>query len=85
MINLSLGNDAEKDPNSPDSIAINNAVLAGVVAVIANGNAGPSYYTMGSPASAQLAISVAAVTAPSSSMLHRSKALLNRYTYEPLK
>lgn len=39
VINLSLGSDSEKDPNSPDSIAINNAVLSGVVAVIANGNA----------------------------------------------
>ncbi|WP_164545483.1 S8 family serine peptidase [Paenibacillus albus] len=65
VINLSLGSDAEKDPNSPDAIAINNAVLAGVTAVIANGNAatdGPYYYSMGSPASSQLAISVGAVT-----------------------
>lgn len=65
VINLSLGSDAEKDPNSPDAIAINNAVLAGVTAVIANGNAaadGHYYYSMGSPASSQLAISVGAVT-----------------------
>ncbi|MFB9324999.1 S8 family serine peptidase [Paenibacillus aurantiacus] len=65
VINLSLGSDAEKDVNTPDAIAINNAVLAGVVAVVANGNAGdsaPYYYTMGSPASSQLAISVGAAT-----------------------
>ena len=30
VINLSLGSDGEKDPNSPDAIAINNAVLSGV-------------------------------------------------------
>ncbi|AHV95165.1 S8 family serine peptidase [Paenibacillus sabinae] len=67
VINLSLGSDAEKDVNSPDSIAINNAVLSGVVAVIANGNAGPGYFTLGSPAVSQLAISVGAVTSPTKS------------------
>ncbi len=67
VINLSLGSDAEKNVNSPDSVAINNAVLSGVTAVIANGNAakaGYYYYSMGSPASAQLAISVGASTTP---------------------
>lgn len=70
VINLSLGSDSEKDPNSPDAIAINNAVLSGVVAVIANGNAaqqGPYFYSMGSPATSQLAISVGAATSPSKS------------------
>ncbi|NBD23007.1 S8 family serine peptidase [Paenibacillus glycinis] len=65
VINLSLGSDLEKDPASPDAIAVNNAVLAGVVAVVANGNAGAGqqyYYSMGSPASAPFAISVGAVT-----------------------
>lgn len=62
VINLSLGSDDVKDPNSPDIIAINNAVLAGVVACVANGNAGPNFYTMGSPAASQLAISVGAAT-----------------------
>ncbi|WP_152395260.1 S8 family serine peptidase [Paenibacillus guangzhouensis] len=62
VINLSLGSDAEKDVNSPDAIAINNAVLTGVIAVIANGNAGPGYFTMGAPATSQLAIAVGAVT-----------------------
>ncbi|MBP3962925.1 S8 family serine peptidase [Paenibacillus lignilyticus] len=68
VINLSLGSDLEKDPDSPDSIAVNNAVLAGVVAVVANGNAGGGnqyYYSMGSPAASQMAISVGAVTSDS--------------------
>ncbi len=68
VINLSLGSDSNKDPNSPDAIAINNAVLSGVTAIVANGNAadeGPYYYSMGSPASSQLAISVGAVTSDS--------------------
>jgi minor extracellular serine protease Vpr len=69
VINLSLGSDLEKDPDSPDAIAVNNAVLAGVVAVVANGNAGTGahyYYSMGSPASSQLAISVGAATSDGS-------------------
>lgn len=62
VINLSLGSDSDKDVNSPDAIAINNAVLAGVVAVIANGNAGEDgYFSLGAPATSQLAISVGAV------------------------
>ncbi|SDS59511.1 Serine protease, subtilisin family [Paenibacillaceae bacterium GAS479] len=68
VINLSLGADAVKDPFSPDSIAVNNAVLSGVVAVVANGNAaddGHYYYSMGSPANSQLAIAVGAVNSPS--------------------
>lgn len=68
VINLSLGSDSNKDPNSADAVAINNAVLSGVTAVIANGNAadeGRYYYSMGSPASSQLAISVGAVTSES--------------------
>ncbi|WP_342562478.1 S8 family serine peptidase [Paenibacillus sp. FSL R7-0345] len=65
VINLSLGSDSEKDVNSPDSIAINNAVLSGVVAVIANGNNGEAgYFSLGSPAASQLAISVGAVNSP---------------------
>lgn len=65
VINLSLGSDSEKDVNSPDSIAINNAVLSGVTAVIANGNNGEDgYFSLGSPAVSQLAISVGAVTSP---------------------
>ncbi|KOS02551.1 S8 family serine peptidase [Paenibacillus polymyxa] len=82
VINLSLGSDSEKDPNSPDSIAINNAVLSGVVAVIANGNAaqeGPYFYSMGSPATSQLAISVGAATSPSKSF--SGTASVTRDTY----
>ncbi|MCM3749635.1 S8 family serine peptidase [Paenibacillus pasadenensis] len=73
VINLSLGSDDAKDAFTPDSIALNNAVLDGVVAVVANGNNAVDseqyYYSMGSPASSQLSISVGAVTSDS-----------NRYT-----
>ncbi|MCC3380528.1 S8 family serine peptidase [Paenibacillus farraposensis] len=82
VINLSLGSDSEKDPNSPDSIAINNAVLSGVVAVVANGNAAQDqnyYYSMGSPATAQLAISVGAATSPSHSYSNRASVSIATY------
>ncbi|ASR49403.1 serine protease [Paenibacillus kribbensis] len=82
VINLSLGSDSEKDPNSPDSIAINNAVLSGVVAVVANGNAaqeGPYFYSMGSPATSQLAISVGAATSPSHSYSNRASVNFSTY------
>ncbi|WP_339158864.1 S8 family serine peptidase [Paenibacillus sp. FSL W8-0186] len=65
VINLSLGSDAEKNVNSPDAIAINNAVLSGIIVVSANGNAGPGQYSMGSPATSQLGIAVGAVTSDS--------------------
>ena len=57
VINLSLGG-GSSDENAPDSIAVNNAVLAGVTAVVSNGNSGPGRQTVTSPASAVMAISV---------------------------
>ncbi|RNB91456.1 peptidase [Brevibacillus fluminis] len=70
VINLSLGSDLEKNSDSADSIAVNNAMLAGTITVIANGNAardkeGQFYYTAGSPAGALLPITVGAVSSPS--------------------
>jgi minor extracellular serine protease Vpr len=63
VINLSLGNDFNNS-YSPDAIAADNAALAGVTVVLSNGNTGPGDYTVGSPATAQLAISVGASTPP---------------------
>ncbi|MBO7743746.1 S8 family serine peptidase [Paenibacillus sp. MWE-103] len=65
VINLSLGDDATKDPYSAEAVAINNAALAGVVPVIAAGNAAmdaPYYYSLGSPSTAELGITVGAAT-----------------------
>lgn len=59
VINMSLGSDfGSKD--SPDAIASTNAALAGVVVVISAGNAGPNQYIVGSPGTADGAITVAA-------------------------
>ena len=54
VINLSLGSDDEKDPYSPDALAVNNAVLAGVVDCRGKWQQCPRsseqyYYSMGSP------------------------------------
>ncbi|MGG2028777.1 S8 family serine peptidase [Gottfriedia sp. S16(2024)] len=59
VINLSLGNDYN-DPLDPNAIAINNASLAGTTAVVAAGNAGNDLYSLGSPGTSPLAITVGA-------------------------
>jgi subtilisin family serine protease len=63
IMNLSLGADYN-DPMFPTSIAINNAVLSGVTAVVAAGNAGNKMYTLGSPGTASLALTVGASSVP---------------------
>ncbi|PEL06035.1 S8 family serine peptidase [Bacillus sp. AFS017336] len=59
VINLSLGNSLN-DPLYPTSVAINNAMLSGVVSVVAAGNAGPNELTLGAPATSALGITVGA-------------------------
>ncbi|MEG2018057.1 MAG: S8 family serine peptidase [Clostridium sp.] len=61
VINLSLGI-TTPNPLYPSSIACNNAAIAGVVPIVANGNAGPGASTLGSPGTSPLAISVGAST-----------------------
>ncbi|MFD1848817.1 S8 family serine peptidase [Oceanobacillus bengalensis] len=63
IINLSLGGGSNSQ-TAPDSIAINNATLAGVTSIVATGNSGPGRGTVGNPASAALAISVGNSTLP---------------------
>ncbi|MDM5331612.1 S8 family serine peptidase [Neobacillus sp. CF12] len=63
VINLSLGV-ALNDPLIAESVAINNATLAGVTCVISAGNAGPGEKTLGSPGTAALAITVGASDFP---------------------
>ncbi len=60
IINLSLGG-GNPDPFDPESMAVKNATEQGVLVVIANGNDGPGYFTVSSPAGAVGAISVGAV------------------------
>lgn len=63
VINLSLGV-AINDPLIPESIAINNATLAGVTCTVSAGNAGPGEKTLGSPGTAAFAITVGASDFP---------------------
>jgi subtilisin family serine protease len=58
IISLSLGGSG--DPDDPVSVAVDNAVDAGVVAAVAAGNDGPSEETIGSPGTARKAITVGA-------------------------
>ena len=58
IISMSLGGPG--NPDDPVSIAVDNAVNQGVVAVIAAGNDGPDPETIGSPGTARKAITVAA-------------------------
>lgn len=60
VINLSLG--FEGDPMDPLCVAVNNAVRAGTMVVVAAGNDG-AYQTINSPANAAHAISVTAAAA----------------------
>lgn len=59
VINLSLGIGVT-DPLYPTSVACNNAALEGTIPIVANGNAGPEFSTLGSPGASPLAISVGA-------------------------
>ena len=63
VINLSLGGGSNTETDA-GSFAINNAMMAGVVSVIATGNDGPNRGTMGTPGTARLGIAVGNTTNP---------------------
>lgn len=60
VLNLSLGSSASSDGTDITSEAVNNAVDAGLVVMVAAGNSGPATYTVGSPGAAEKAITVGA-------------------------
>ncbi len=63
VINLSLGGGANSETDA-GSFAINNAMMAGTIGVVATGNEGPNRETMGTPATARLGIAVGNTTNP---------------------
>lgn len=63
VINLSLGS-SSNNQQSADSIALNNAMKAGVIAVVSAGNSGPGDATVTDPGSSELAITVGASKPP---------------------
>lgn len=84
VINLSLGGEVNSQV-SADSVALNNAVLAGVVVVAANGNTGPGDFTTGSPAAAKLPISVGASSPPGIVELSKAVSSVTGATYYDLR
>lgn len=63
VINLSLGGGANSETDA-SSFAVNNAMIAGTIAVTATGNEGPNRGTIGTPATARLGIAVGNTTIP---------------------
>ncbi|MCG7343941.1 S8 family serine peptidase [Sporosarcina sp. ACRSL] len=63
VINLSLGGGSNTETDA-SSFAINNAMLAGTISVVATGNSGPNRGTMGTPSTARLGIAVGNTTNP---------------------
>ncbi|MDN4605947.1 S8 family serine peptidase [Sporosarcina sp. F6_3S_P_2] len=63
IINLSLGGGANTETDA-GSFAINNAMMAGTISVIATGNTGPNRGTMGTPSTSRLGIAVGNTTNP---------------------
>lgn len=68
VISMSLGSPGSSDGNDPVSTAVNNAVDAGKVVVVAAGNSGDDRQTIGSPGAAAKVITVGAVAEWSSSV-----------------
>lgn len=62
IINLSLGNTVN-GPDYPTSQAVDAASTLGVAVIVANGNAGPDDWTIGSPATATHSLAVGAYEA----------------------
>jgi len=58
VMNISLGGPG--DPDDPVSQAVDTSVVAGVVVVVAAGNSGPDFETVGSPGCARQALTVGA-------------------------
>ncbi|MFT4312346.1 MAG: S8 family serine peptidase [Candidatus Woesearchaeota archaeon] len=73
ILSLSLGLDTLESINNPATIAINNAFLANVSAVIGAGNSGSNNYTITSPGSSLKAITVGAVNKTNSLMSFSSR------------
>lgn len=64
VLNLSLGTSQSSDGTDSTSVAVNNAVDAGLVVAVAAGNSGPEAYTIGSPGAAEKALTVGAGADP---------------------
>ena len=80
VINLSLGGGSNTETDA-GSFAINNAMMAGVISVLATGNSGPNRGTMGTPATARLGIAVGNTTNPEKLYKGKIDITAGSYTY----
>lgn len=80
VINLSLGGGANSETDG-GSFAINNAMLAGTISVIATGNSGPNRGTMGTPATSRLGIAVGNTTNPETHYKANVNVTAGDFTY----
>jgi len=78
VINLSLGGGANSETDG-GSFAINNAMMAGTISVIATGNSGPKRGTMGTPSTARLGIAVGNTTNPEANFDSNVKITVGDY------
>lgn len=78
VINLSLGGGANSETDA-GSFAINNAMMAGTIGVIATGNDGPNRGTMGTPGTARLGIAVGNTTNPETMYNGEVKVTVGNY------
>lgn len=63
VVSMSLGSDdAPKDEDNPEAVAINKLVENGVIPVIAGGNSGPGSSTIGSPGSCLNSLTVGSIS-----------------------
>jgi len=78
IINLSLGGGSNTETDS-GSFAINNAMMAGTISVIATGNSGPNRGTMGTPSTSRLGIAVGNTTNPETMYNAKVNVTVNDY------
>ncbi|MBE1555671.1 S8 family serine peptidase [Sporosarcina limicola] len=78
VINLSLGGGVNSETDG-GSFAINNAMLAGTISVIATGNSGPKRGTMGTPSTARLGIAVGNTTNPETKYNGKANVTVGNY------
>lgn len=83
IINMSLGATINH-PLFPTSVAVNNAVLSGVTTVVAAGNSGDKMYTLGSPGTAALALTVGASSSAIDVFQYNGIQNNNEYTLREL-
>ncbi|MDF2717947.1 MAG: hypothetical protein K0R28_4872, partial [Paenibacillus sp.] len=84
VINISMGG-GQNDQYSADSIAANNAALAGLVVVTASGNTGPVEYTTLSPAVSEMAITVGAASSAGETESIKGMSSVTASTYYTLR